>query len=517
MTSIRDDHEILDGLSAKELFNESKHEGLTYDDILILPGFINFASDEVSCSTLLTKNIALKAPFVSSPMDTVTESELAIQMALLGGIGILHHNCSIQDQRDMVSFVKNFKNGFISDPVILSPSATIGDILTIKSKYGFTGIPITESGQIKGKLLGIVTARDVTFEEDMNLPVSEIMTKNLVTGRMNLSLSEANKILQDSRKGRLPIVDDEGNLQALISRNDLKQNRDFPLATLDTLGQLRVGAAISTRPEDKVRLAALVEKKVDVIVLDSSQGWSCYQVEMLKYIKETYPTLDVIGGNVVTKAQAHALIEAGADAIKVGMGSGSICITQEVMACGRPQGSAVFNVAEYATQRGVPIIADGGVSNLGHIVKALSLGASSVMMGSLLAGTSESPGEVIYKDGKKFKVYRGMGSLEAMNSKRIAGDPSSSHGAAARYYSEGDTIPVAQGVSGTVVDRGSLGTFIPYLYKGLQHALQDIGVQSVEDLHTSMRNGKIRFERRSPAAQLEGGIHTLHSHEPSLF
>merc|ERR1719265_1125613 len=452
-------------------------------------------------------------PCSAIPMDTVTESQMAIGMALQGGIGIIHTNLTIDDQVAEVTKVKKFRSGFILDPVCVTPQITVGELERIQQRCGFSAFPVTENGQMGSKLLGIVTKRDTKFVEQKGteaLPtlVSDVMTKatSLITAPEGVELKAAYEKIQEAKKGKIPIVSQDGHLVALVTASDIRKEGEYPLATKDSNGCLMVGASVGTRPHDRDRVRALVAAGVDAIVVDSSQGDSHFQRDMLRWMKTEFPALQVIGGNVVTKMQAMHLIQCGVDALRVGMGIGSICTTQEVCACGRAQASAVFHVAGLARKHGIPIIADGGVSSPGHMVKALCMGAGTVMCGSLLAGTTESPGEYFFADGVRLKRYRGMGSIDAMKK-----------GSDDRYFGTQSTVKVAQGVCGTVQDKGSLKMYVPYLCQGMKHGLQDIGAKSLDVLREMLYAGTLRFEIRSPAAQREGGVHGLHSFEKKLF
>lgn len=489
-----------DGLNAKQLFNLNK--GLTYRDFLVMPGFIDFNPSDVSLETRFTKKISLKKPIVSSPMDTVTESDMAIGMALAGGIGIIHYNNSIEKQAGEVAKVKRFENGFIAEPIVLSPDHLVKDICEIKRLHGFSGIPITQDGTLNTPLIGIVTNRDFDMEKRLDLKLSEIMTTNLVTAPVGLNLKEANGILRKRKVGKLPIVNKDGKLVSLVCRSDLKKNKNYPDASKDSHKRLLVGAAISTHQQSRERLAELVKAGVDAVIIDSSQGNSSYQIDLIKYIKKTHPGLEVVAGNVVTVAQSKSLIEAGADALRIGMGPGSICITQETMAVGRAQATAVYKTAQLAALYNIPVIADGGITNIGDIANAIAVGASTVMMGSLFAGTDEAPGEFFYENGIRLKKYRGMASLEAM-----------AVGGGKRYFAEDQDVKVAQGVSGAVTDKGSLNNLIQYLMQGLNHSLQDMGYRSISELHKASSAGEVKFEIRSDSAQKQGSVHSLHSYK----
>lgn len=495
---------IIDGFSASSIFKQ--HISYAYNDLVILPGYIDFSLNDISLKSHLTKNIELQVPFVSSPMDTVTESKMAIQMALLGGIGIIHCNNTIKEQVKEVRKVKQFNNGFISNPIPLSPTQTLEDVKKYTEKYKFSGFPITKDGNLGSELVGILSGRDTRYVEDLNTLVQDIMTKKVITAKEGCSLEEANTLIREHKIKKLPIVNDKNELVTLISIKDIQNIDKYPKATLNRkTKQLIVGASVSTHEVDKERVVELVKAGVDVIVVDSAQGNSKYQIDMIKFIKNLKTSVDIIGGNVVTAYQARRLIEVGVDGLRVGMGIGSICTTQEVCGVGRGQATAVYKVSQYAKQLGVPIIADGGIQNSGHIIKALALGASTVMMGSKLAGTDESPGDYYYENKIRVKEYRGMGSIDAM--KKRSGE---------RYLCTSKKILVPQGVTGTVVAKGSIKETIPYILKGIVHGFQDIGAKTITEIHNMLYSSKIRFEIRSSQSQWEGRVHDLYTHEKTV-
>ncbi|CAJ1442014.1 unnamed protein product [Effrenium voratum] len=402
------------GYSARELMESSKsHVGYAFDDLICMPGHIDFGVQEVELLSRFTRSIRLKTPIVSSPMDTVTEAAMAIAMALEGGMGIIHSKMSIAQQAEQVESVKRFEQGFISSPLCLAPAMTCGELMKLRGSCGFSGFPVTADGRLKSQLLGLVTRRDVDFVEDETSTVADIMTKaaDLVTAKEGIGLREANQILSDSKKGKLPIVNAAGELVALLARTDLIKNQDFPHASKDQNRSLQVAAAVSVLADDRrERVKALVAAGVDAIVFDNRQGDNEDQLDIIRWTKQEYPKMQVIGGNVVTRKQAKNLLDAGVDALRVGMGISSISTAHKDRGCGRAQASAVYN-AKIARLYDVPVIADGGISSPGHIVKALCLGAETVMCGSLLAGTEESPGEYHYADsGTRLKAYRGIAS-----------------------------------------------------------------------------------------------------------
>jgi len=493
----------MDGFSAEEIFN--KPVGYTYDDLILLPGGkpIDFGIDQVDLTSQLTPKIELKIPFVSSPMDTVTEHRTAIALALNGGIGIIHCNNTIEEQVHEVERVKKYQNGFVADPVIFSAENTISDIK--KGNYHFSTFPITETGTIGSRLLGVVSDRETDFE----LPetkLGELMRTELVTAKAGITLQEANALLKEKKIGFLPILDQEENLVSLVCKKDILNHQHFPLATQNpTTGQLRVGAAINTR-DFQPRIDALVKAGVDVIVIDSSQGNSVFQYQALEYLKSKYvDQVEAVAGNIITSDQARALLAYQPDGLRIGMGSGSICTTQSVCAVGRPQATAVHQISAYLAKekRNVPVIADGGVANSGHIIRALTIGANTVMMGSMFAGTDEAPGDVFYENGVRLKKYRGMGSLEAM--KKRSGT------SADRYFSDQKKLLIPQGVSGAVVSKGSIHRYVPRLAMAVKHGFQDLAHRSVVELHGALRDSSQRFQIRSPTAQREGNVHDLHS------
>ena len=421
----------------------------------------------------------------------------------------MHYNNTIEEQVAQVAAAKRHTPGFVVQPAVLRPSATVMDLLDLKAAKGFGSACVTDTGAIGGKLVGIVSSRDYDFVTDALTPLSEIMTpaSDLETLLDSAASQEAAmNAFKNSKHGKLPVIDGEGNLIALATRAVFKESSKYPLGGAPSTGpdgRLLVGAAVGTRDSDKDRVRALRDVgNVDVVILDSSQGDSTFQLEMLCHIKREHPSLDVICGNVVTSVQAARLIEAGADALRVGMGSGSICTTQEVCAVGRGQATAVYHTSRLANTLGVPIIADGGVQNSGHIVKALALGASAVMCGSMFAGTAEAPGEFITVSGVRVKKYRGMGSLEAMTK-----------GSEARYHSDTQNLKIAQGVSGTVRDKGSVRVNVPFLMQAMKQGFQDLGAKSVAEAHHALYNGSQRLEGRTGAAQAEGGVHDMHSYD----
>jgi IMP dehydrogenase len=486
-------------LEGQELSFEEKfgREGLTFDDVLLVPAESSVLPNDVRTATRLTRTIALEIPIVSAAMDTVTEARLAIALAREGGLGVLHRNLSIADQVAEVDKVKRSESGMIVEPVTLRPDDSVGEALSLMERYRISGVPITDAS---GVLVGILTNRDLRLETDVGRPVAEVMTsRNLVTAPVGTTLDEANEILHRNKIEKLPVVDAEGRLKGLITVKDIRKRIEFPLATKDEAGRLRVGAAVGVGTDAFERAAALVEAEVDVLVVDTAHGHSAAVAEMVRRIKDTWD-VQVIAGNIATAEAAESLIEAGADALKVGIGPGSICTTRVVAGVGVPQVTAVFDCAEVAVRHGVPVIADGGLTSSGDVAKAIAAGADAVMLGSMLAGTDESPGDVIVVQGERFKAYRGMGSLGAMKARSFSKD---------RYF-QGDVEDVdklvPEGIEGRVPYKGPVRAILYQLVGGLRQAMGYTGAATVEALKLDSR-----FVRITGA-----GLRESHPHDVTI-
>uniref|UniRef100_A0A7S2MCX1 CBS domain-containing protein n=1 Tax=Octactis speculum TaxID=3111310 RepID=A0A7S2MCX1_9STRA len=454
-------------------------------------------------------------------MDTVTEDRMAIAMALQGGVGFIHCRCTIDDQVTMVRNVKSYQNGFILKPVCMSPDSRICDLDKVYAEMGISGVPITADGKMGSLLHGIVGRNDVDldFVEDRTAPLRSVMkpVEDLATAQWPCTIDEAHDIIKAKKTKYCFVVDEEGRLKALTTRSDVLKNRDFPhqCKNPDT-GSLVVGAAVTS--DDRERASELVKAGVDILVIDSRNGDSTEQVTMLLWLKETYPELQVIGGNVASVSQVKRLCEAGADGIRVGMGVGSIATSQEVKAVGRAQLSAIYNSSIMARRFGVPVIADGGIANTGSLSKAMAMGAECVMMGSMLAGVEESPGQYFYQEGKRLKIYRGMGELRRQEQSRSR---KPSIGSELETSSPDADLPVEPltsfGVSGAVADKGAMAKFMPYVAQSVKHGLQDMGMSSLPGLREALYSGTLRMEVRSPSAQREGKVHDLHNYTTRLF
>ncbi|TGE35175.1 IMP dehydrogenase [Desulfosporosinus fructosivorans] len=466
-----------------------KEAALTFDDVLIVPAKSEVLPRDVDVSTYLTKRIKLNIPLMSAGMDTVTDSRMAISVAREGGIGIIHKNMSIEKQALEVDKVKRSEHGVITDPIFLHPEDSVHQALKLMERYRISGVPIT----VKGKLVGILTNRDLRFEKNYDRIISEVMTKdNLVTAPVGTTLEEAQKILGHYKIEKLPIVDSEGMLNGLITIKDIEKTRQYPYSAKDESGRLRVGAAIGVTPDTLQRAEALVNARVDVLVLDTAHGHSKGVIEMVRILKDRFPDTQIIAGNVATAEATRDLIDAGADAIKVGIGPGSICTTRVVAGIGVPQITAVMNCAEEADKSGIPIIADGGIKFSGDIVKALAAGAQIVMIGSLFAGTEESPGDMEIYQGRSFKVYRGMGSIGAMK-----------EGSRDRYFQEKDQKLVPEGIEGRVPFKGPVSETIYQMIGGLRAGMGYAGTENIEALRT-----KTHFMRITAA-----GLRESHPHD----
>ena len=467
-------------------------EGLTFDDVLLIPAHSEVLPNQVELATVLTRKIKLNIPIISAGMDTVTEAKLAIAMARQGGIGIIHKNMSIEDQAMEVDKVKRSEHGVIVDPFFLSPDHVVGDALELMERYRISGVPIT----VDGKLVGIITNRDLRFENDPTKRIEDAMTKdNLVTAPEGTNLEEAENILKRHKIEKLPIVDQYNNLKGLITIKDIEKAIKYPYSAKDDKGRLLVGAAVGVNKDLKDRIKALVEARVDVVVVDTAHGHSKGVLEAIRHIRGLYPELQIIAGNIATGEAAKDLIEAGVDAIKVGIGPGSICTTRVIAGIGVPQITAIMDCAEVAKKYGVPIIADGGIKYSGDIVKAIAAGADTVMIGSLFAGTEESPGETIIYQGRSFKSYRGMGSIAAMK-----------QGSSDRYFQEGNNKLVPEGVEGKVPFKGSLADTVFQMLGGLRSGMGYCGAANIQELKENTQFIKIT----------SAGLRESHPHDVSI-
>ena len=465
-------------------------EGLTFDDVLLIPSASDVVPSQVDLKTKLTDDICLNIPLMSSAMDTVTESKLAIALAREGGIGIIHKNMSIEEQASQVDKVKRSEHGVITDPFFLSPENSVREAVALMERYKISGVPITKNG----KLVGILTNRDLRFESNYDQPIDNVMTKeNLVTAPVGTSLEEAQKILGKHRIEKLPIVDEQGYLKGLITIKDIEKSIQYPNSARDKNGRLLAGAAVGRAANTMERIAALVSAKVDVVVVDTAHGHQRGVIEEVSQIKAKFPHLTLIAGNVATAEATKALIDAGADVVKVGIGPGSICTTRIVAGIGMPQLTAIVDCAEQADKMGKRIIADGGIKYSGDIVKAIGAGASVVMIGSLFAGTLESPGEIEIYQGRNFKVYRGMGSLGAMAA-----------GGNDRYFQESSRKFVPEGVEGRVPYRGRLADIVYQMMGGLRAGMGYCGMRDIEDMRKNAR-----FVRITNASLIESHPHDI--------
>ena len=476
-------------------------DGLTFDDVLLIPAYSEVLPRTVDLTTKFSKNIELKIPFVTAAMDTVTEAKMAIAIAREGGIGVIHKNMSIKDQAKQVAIVKRAENGMIYDPVTIMQGSTVYDALALMAEYKIGGIPVVDNDK---KLVGIVTNRDLRFERNMDKRIDEVMTKeNLVTTNQSTDLESAAQILQQYKIEKLPVVDKDGKLIGLVTYKDITKAKDKPMACKDSKGRLRVAAGVGVTADTFERMHALVTAGADAIVIDTAHGHSKGVIDVLKEAKQKYPEIDIVVGNIATGDAARMLVEAGADGVKVGIGPGSICTTRVVAGVGVPQLSAVYEVSKALQGTGVPLIADGGLRYSGDVVKALAAGGNCVMIGSLVAGTEESPGETIIFNGRKFKSYRGMGSLEAME-----------NGSKDRYFQSGETDVkklVPEGIAARVPYKGSLFEVIYHLTGGLRAGMGYCGAQDIHKLHDA------KFTRITNAGVMESHPHdvTITSESPN--